>query len=206
MKVLSIDFDIVMAPDINLYNNFVPRIVPSIDEIVEHHPYLGGLRADLDHYQKIANLLLKVGADIKYTNVCASLSHEHIGKFLMNDNDLEIVNIDHHHDLGYIEDDTFEKCNCANWAYYLFKQGKLKRYIWLNNVNSDIMPPHRHEDCFSSQHFCDIEVSDYIQQFGKPDKIFLCLSSPWVPSQYFPLFYLLLDILNHQNNYVLPVY
>ena len=124
----------------------------------------------------------------------------------MNDNDLEIVNIDHHHDLGYIEDDTFEKCNCANWAYYLFKQGKLKRYIWLNNVNSDIMPPHRHEDCFSSQHFCDIEVSDYIQQFGKPDKIFLCLSSPWVPSQYFPLFYLLLDILNHQNNYVLPVY
>ena len=50
MKVLSIDFDIVMAPDINLYNNFVPRIVSSIDEIVEHHPYLGGLRADLDHY------------------------------------------------------------------------------------------------------------------------------------------------------------
>ena len=143
---------------------------------------------------------------MKYTDVCASFSHEHIGRFLTNENDLEIVNIDHHHDLGYKEDEKFEKCHNANWAYYFFKQGKLKKYIWLNNNNSDMIPPPRYENCFSSQLFCEMDESKYIEQFGKPDKIFLCLSPEWVPSHYAPLFYLLLDILNRQNDYILPVY
>ena len=48
MKILSIDFDIIMAPDINLYNNLVPRL--TIDDIIDHHPCFAGLHADLSHY------------------------------------------------------------------------------------------------------------------------------------------------------------
>ena len=152
------------------------------------------------------NLILELSKDISYSNICVAFSHEHIGQFLKNDKDLEIINIDHHHDLGYDEDDSYEKCTCANWAYYLFKQGKLDKYIWLNNNNSDIMPPPRHEANFFSELFCDINETSYINRFGRPDKIFICLSPEWVPSQYHPLFFLMLDLLNKQNDYTLPVY
>lgn len=36
MKVLSIDFDIIMAPDINLYNALVPRT--NIEDLINSHP------------------------------------------------------------------------------------------------------------------------------------------------------------------------
>lgn len=204
MKVLSVDFDIIMAPDINLYNALVPG--HKLDEMISNHPQLVGLRADLEHYKKLVNLLLTLSKNISYTNICIAYSHEYIGKFLKNDTDLEIVNIDHHHDLGYDENDPFENCTCANWAYYLFKQGQLKKYTWLNNNNSSIMPPPRTEECFSAEWFCDTTDLSYINHFGYPDKIFICLSPEWVPEQYHPLFFLMLDLLNKQNDYTLPVY
>lgn len=139
MKVLSVDFDIIMAPDINLYNPIVPR--KNIEEVIKEHPLLTGLRADLTHYKKLVNLLLKVSKDIPYSNICVAFSHEHIGNFLQNDTNLEIINIDHHHDLGYEPDSNYEICTCANWAYYLFKEKKVINYTWLNNTNSDMIPP-----------------------------------------------------------------
>lgn len=138
MKVLSVDFDIIMAPDINLYNPIVPR--KNIEEVIKEHPLLTGLRADLIHYKNLVNLLLKVSKDIPYSNICVAFSHEYIGNFLQNDTNLEIVNIDHHHDLGYEPNLNYEICNCANWAYYLFKKKKVINYTWLNNTNSDIIP------------------------------------------------------------------
>lgn len=204
MKVLSVDFDIIMAPDINLYNPIVPQ--ENIEKVIQAHPLLAGLRADLNHYKKLVNLLLRVSKDISYSNICVSYSHEHIGKFLKDDNNLEIVNIDHHHDLGYESNKDYEICTCANWAGHFFKKGKIISYTWLNNSNSGIIPPPQQEDCFSSEQFCDIDENEYIKKFGKPDKIFICLSPEWVPEQYHPLFYLMLDLLNIQNDYVLPVY
>lgn len=204
MKILSVDFDIIMAPDINLYNQFVPR--NNLEEIIKSHPQLVGLRADLKHYQKLVNLLLYLSKGINYNDIYVAFSHENIGEFLKNENDLEVVNIDHHHDLGYDEKELFEKCTCANWAYYFFKQNKIKSYTWLNNANSDIIPPPKQENCFSTEEFCDITELNYIEKFGKPDKIFLCLSPEWVPEHYHPLFFLMLDLLNKQNDYTLPVY
>ena len=204
MKVLSIDFDIIMAPDINLYNALVPRT--NIEKLIENHPQLVGLRADLNHYQKLVNLIMQLSKGIKYSNICVSFSHEHIGKFLKDEDNLEIVNIDHHHDLGYDENEDFSKCHCANWAYYLFKQGKIINYTWLNNDNSDIIPPLRNESCFSTDYFYNITETTYIDRFGQPDKIFICLSPEWVPKQYHALFYLMLDLINRQNGYTLPVY
>jgi len=154
----------------------------------------------------LINLLLYLSKDISYNDIYVAFSHKNIGEFLKNENDLEIVNIDHHHDLGYDETELFETCTCANWVYYFFKQGKIKSYLWLNNSNSGIIPPPRAEDCFSSEYFCNIEEDEFINRFGKPDKIFICLSPEWVPEQYHPLFFLMLDLLNKQNDYTLPVY
>ena len=58
MNVLSIDFDIIMAPSINLYNNMVPRI--KWDDLLKSLPNLTTTPADLNIYSSILRYLLKV--------------------------------------------------------------------------------------------------------------------------------------------------
>ena len=204
MKVLSVDFDVIMGPDIDLYNPKVP-VYYTLEQMIAEHPLLTGLRIDFEHYQKLVNILLEVSQNIEYQNIYVAYSHDSILDFLKNDSDLELVNIDHHHDLGYDEKNNFEKATYANWVYYLFKQGKIKKYTWLQNVNSGIMPPDKEENCFFHEFFYNITKDNYIEQFGYPDKIFICLSPEWVPEHCFPLFCTLLDVLNKQNNYTLSI-
>ena len=58
MNVLSIDFDIIMAPSINLYNNMVPGI--RWDDLLKNLPNLATTPADLNIYSSILRYLLKV--------------------------------------------------------------------------------------------------------------------------------------------------
>ena len=48
MNVLSIDFDIIMAPSINLYNNMVPGT--KWDDLLKSLPNLATTPADLHIY------------------------------------------------------------------------------------------------------------------------------------------------------------
>ena len=58
MNVLSIDFDIIMAPSINLYNNMVPGT--NWDDLLKSLPNLATTPADLHIYSSILIYLLKV--------------------------------------------------------------------------------------------------------------------------------------------------
>ena len=58
MNVLSIDFDIIMAPSINLYNNMVPGT--KWDDLLKILPNLATTPADLHIYSFILRYLLKV--------------------------------------------------------------------------------------------------------------------------------------------------
>ena len=58
MNVLSIDFDIIMAPSINLYNNMVPGT--QWDDLLKNLPNLATTPADLHIYSSILRYLLKV--------------------------------------------------------------------------------------------------------------------------------------------------
>lgn len=120
MKVLSVDFDVIMGPDIDLYNPKVP-VYYTLEQMIAEHPLLTGLRIDFEHYQKLINILLEVSQNVERQNIYVAYSHDAILDFLKNDSDLELVNIDHHHDLGYDKKDNFEKATYANWVYYLFK-------------------------------------------------------------------------------------
>lgn len=51
MNVLSIDFDIIMAPSINLYNNMVPQI--HWEDLLKNLPNLTTTPADLYIYSSI---------------------------------------------------------------------------------------------------------------------------------------------------------
>ena len=57
MNVLSIDFDIIMAPSINLYNNMVPQT--HWEDLLKSLPNLATTPADLNIYSNILRYLLR---------------------------------------------------------------------------------------------------------------------------------------------------
>ena len=122
MNVLSVDFDIIMAPDIGLYNGLVgvsPDNSRSIDQRIKEHPMLSGCRADLNHYQRLVLYILNVIKDMEIEDIRISYTHEDIKNVLKDLQDVHVYNIDHHHDLGYPQEGkdipAKDHCSCANW-------------------------------------------------------------------------------------------
>ena len=62
MNVLSIDFDIIMAPVIEYYNNMVPH--KDWDTIQEENPSMIIPKADLYHYTFIIQLIDKIISEV----------------------------------------------------------------------------------------------------------------------------------------------
>lgn len=209
MDILSIDFDIIMAPVIEYYNGMVPR--RTWNDIQEENPGLITPKADFFHYNILIQLLEKnIKKDSK---IYIAFNHKMIIDFLEDDNNLNIVNIDHHHDLGYDEKDdtkegTLNSPNCGNWAKYLFDSNKMKNYVWIKNVNSVGIVREKINEQMTKyeileKNFC--EFYDKILSLNF-DKIFICLSPEWVPPYYHTLFYGLLDWLNFKFNYHLEIH
>ena len=203
MNVLSIDFDIIMAPDINLYN---PLINPphKFEDLMEIYPVLSGCRADLEHYRNLVLYILKVAKTLDVKDIRVSYSHEDIKNVLNECIDVHVYNIDHHHDLGYpIEGKNEpEGCTCANWGDFYFENQTIKSFTWIKNSNSDDHPKYKNDLRVRSFNLEDFDLST----LPPMDKIFLCLSPEWVPPMYYPLFYNILDLINYEKDCVLEVY
>ena len=202
MDVLSIDFDIIMAPTIEYYNHMVPS--RKWEDIQMENPYMYNPKADLSHYNYLLCLLDKVIT--KETDIYVAYNHKMIIDFLSNTNDVNIINIDHHHDLSYCLDKD-NKDNCANWAERLFKNGKMKNYIWAKNINSQL-PIDDIQEKLKSYNYI---IADFNELKGriinmKFDKVFLCMSPEWVPPYYQQLFYGILDLLNQKLNCHLEIH
>ena len=136
-NIVSIDFDIIMAPSIELYNNIVGPNRWEEDFI--YNPQLALSQADLIHYKNLTNWLLDVVPQMDPSNIHFIENHEDIVKYC--DRECSITNIDHHHDIVYNKDEINiilpdDKLNCGNWVKYLFENNKLKYYHWINNGNS----------------------------------------------------------------------
>ena len=205
MNILSIDFDIIMAPDINFYNGFIGDGV-SIDALIEEHPMLVACKADLQHYQKIVNFLLYVIDNLDTSNIRVAFNHEDIKYLLESCDEVNVYSIDHHHDLGYpIPPELVEKTpaiNCSNWGEYFISNGTIKNFTWIKNSNSET----KFQQDFSK--YLTIKDLNEIDLFKLPhiDQLFLCLSPEWVPSMYHPLFYTILDLINEKKNCMLEVH
>lgn len=197
MNVLSIDFDIIMAPSINLYNSMVPQA--HWEDLLKTLPNLATTPADLNIYSKILRYLLRT-VD-KTSPIYIAYSHSFIKDYLQYDYDLNIVNIDHHHDIFYDEKDKeckLQDCTCANWVKYFYDQGQLKNYTWVHNDNS-FDPNFEVNFKYNKIPFKEFEFANSY------DKYFICLSPEWVPPYYHSLFYTLLDCLNEKNDYHLEI-
>ena len=196
-NILTIDFDIIMAPCIELYNHMVPSI--SWENLMANFSQGKLFHADLYLYQYLTDKLLFLLEKMNKEDIVVIEDHGQIIKYLDLNEKMNIYNIDHHHDCGYpgsqekIEEDIL---NCSNWGLILSEKKILNNFYWIRNHNSSI--PNKD---IRKVDFIDIDLSEFnFENMPIPDKLVLCLSEPWVPPYIRPLFFTWLDIANKYYN------
>ena len=165
--VISIDFDIVMAPSIEQYNNLVPKL--SWNDL-KQLPYLSDLNYDKDIYNKLINY---INLYPKEKRIFIK-EHDEIIKYITEP--CYLINVDHHHDCGY--ENNGDKVSCANWLNYLFINNLITdNPIWYCDRNSGLQHP-------------DWIKVEYIEDKDIPmgDLLIVANSVPWIPPEYQFLF------------------
>ena len=111
MNIVSIDFDIIMAPSIELYRNLEHKYYDDY--------YLSLFNADLMMYSKLTDWLLNTIPEVGLDKIYFIESHEQIINLLPKNESISLINIDHHHDMGYSPEELEGKdfnINCGNWG------------------------------------------------------------------------------------------
>lgn len=188
MNIVTIDFDIIMKPDINLYNGMLENDLV-IDDFIKEHELLKNLKADLYIYEYITRYLTKVIKRIDAKNVYFIKDHDTIVKYLNDNERFNLWNIDHHHDITYDDENVtlpIINCHCGDWVKYLMDRKKIKYYTWISNNNSYEPGEEVRENYKYNQLL--LEESNLDKLALETDKLFICLSPPWVPDYYTPLY------------------
>lgn len=135
--ILTIDFDIIMAPSIMIYNDLVPK--NNIDNLKQKSALYDCCKIDAIHYVRLTRLLLNLMNKIPKEKIHFIHDHDTVTKYV--DTPVRIFNIDHHHDFSYgieLDKDHLEKLGCANWVRWLYEKNMLNNYVWINNDNSNL--------------------------------------------------------------------
>lgn len=150
-KILTIDFDFIMEPCINLYNHLINGAgcishKQIWDNVYEELTCENFISYNEDNYKFIISLLENINCPIyigpDHTSILRAIDDEYkknpqfCGPF-------EIVNIDHHHDIVYTdfqmtEIQKYSYPGCADWVGYLFYNNFISKYYWIANENSKI--------------------------------------------------------------------
>lgn len=166
MKILTIDFDIIMSPSIDLYNDFDE----GVNEFLDKFDFIGILEANLELYRNLTQIILTNKDKIKFI-----YDHHDIVEFLKDvEEPIELHNIDYHHDLGYGEDMPWHRplreneYHEGNWVKYLYDLEKIKSYIWYKDYKSSD-PVEEGEKYLTEKHFItQIDPSHFIDDV-QPD-------------------------------------
>lgn len=203
MKVLSIDFDIIMYPCIKLYNSYArgnenPTVIwNNLEhdmEIDKFMSYDANILHDIAMLMKrnVANgaKLFKID---EHDKIVDSLNKLH------PDEKFDLVNIDFHHDISYSTESNndmknFDNYTCANWVGYLSSKNQLDTYEWIRASNSDLCGKNI-EDSLGIQY--TISRLSRINELGSDfSEIYFCLSPQWVPYKYHHLYNLICDMVS----------
>lgn len=206
MKVLSIDFDWVMEPFIQAYNQYSRANKSGPDEtwkIIEAEipalKYNCNFEMDYEKYANLYFFLREVCKHNPKSYILIGQNHNEIIPAIKKvhheiGGPLEIINIDHHHDRGYHHNDIEEfkerPYDCTNWLHYLTKYYQVNKYIWVRNKNSEMQLCHelpKNHEYITLTDLKDLNTNDHY------DLIFICSSYDWVPLKYRPLFNILVD-------------
>ncbi len=185
MKIVTIDFDIIMRPSIESYNYFINEDGDSIDQLEQEFVHFQNCQADLSIYKLLTDFILNVESE----KIFFISSHKDILQFV--NESVDLINIDHHHDLGYSNESYSEvfEISCGNWVEQLYREDKLKSYTWIHNQNSLPLIGDQAKidnDLILSD---ENEMKKYLNNLAQhTDSLIICSSFPWVPSIYRPLF------------------
>lgn len=187
MNVTTIDFDIIMAPVIESYNDLIEKD-KMLDNILDKYPYMNNMQGDLFIYEYLTRFIVQTIKEIDQSNVYFITSHEQIVDIINNTQDkIDLVNIDHHHDLGYDITNWNKKESNAyvgNWVKFLYDRNQINSYIWIGDEYS-IMPD---QDCLIGYSFFNVKEINLLNVIKKTDVLVICESPEWIPFHYTPLF------------------
>jgi hypothetical protein len=195
-NIVTIDFDIIMAPSITLYNNMVGPDKWENDFM--NNPQLALSQADLNHYNRLIAWLLDTVPKMDKNNIHFVFDHEVIIKYLPEaETDFVVTNIDHHHDVCYEDIHkntpvTRENLTCGNWLKYIADNKNLVRYNWVCNGNSTPVDEQFKNIVTSQSDFRDYSLTT----LTVPDCLVICQSPMWVSPVFRPLFFTIMDICN----------
>lgn len=127
MTIVSIDFDIIMGPSIEFYNHFIN------DEHLFEHPLMQICNADLIHYNRLTKWIFKEIQHLSSSDIIFISNHHEIINYFPSGEYLELINIDHHHDIFY---NASNDLNCGNWVLHAFENHLIDSYTWIHNGNS----------------------------------------------------------------------
>ena len=199
VNILSVDFDWIMAPSIDLYNGAACDNINVEDSCPATLNVT--LRPDYNKYKQLGiylkNITDKIGekSKIVFADKHRSLITCINDKWKL-DVPLHVYNIDHHHDCGYemsIEDCMKTGIDSGNWAIGC---DKIKKYTWIGNNNSETITI-TDEKINKFGEFTmvyDINAINYINF----DYVFVCLSPGWIPKELWPLYELLEFNIKHE--------
>lgn len=185
MKVLTIDFDIIMGADIDKYNNKVPQM--TWNELMRD-PHMSLLRANFDIYSELTIWLQSQFNKMRADQIYFIKDHQSVNKIIGDETHCNLINIDHHHDVGYAPSpEKDRKLTCGNWVRKLMDNEQLDSYIWVNNETS-YYPDNEDFNC--SYDVQSVETPFLLRQHTDCDKLIICLSPEWVPPYYQTLYWL----------------
>lgn len=194
-NILSVDFDFVMEPCIQLYNDFIHTLANYSqlwDEIFSKTHCEKFLKINEDNYSFLLSVLSKlqcpVYIGVDHTNILRSID-ERYGTDTIHPT-FSITNIDHHHDILYSNRDLpkLKKYNfpqAGTWVGYLWLQQVLHSYRWIRNENSQLYDNNLNLNFpdFSS----DTKEGFNIDNSNLYDMCYISLSVEWIPPQSIPV-------------------
>jgi len=138
-------------------------------------------------------------------------SHASLYYFLEGETDIEMVNLDAHHDCGYqIAADKLPDCevDCGNWAGKLVMEGRVKKHIQVfptwkrdsDKYGGEAWEFMKGGHPLASKARCLIGWKPSVLEGFKFTHVFLCRSGAWVPPWADPAFTTLAMCLSHQGS------
>jgi hypothetical protein len=127
-------------------------------------------------------------------------SHLHILEMIGDRRDLEIINIDAHHDI-YYHDSAGDKPDCGNWGSALIQQGRVRSWRQIYPMWRQKWPENSLPREFVRKHKVKLRVEyndEPLFTWKSADLVFLCRSSCWTPPEYDERFNRLIKLMGSE--------
>lgn len=181
LKILSIDFDYFIDVTTEERDRLFPQGAAEIpkkelkkiwDKLIEGNPEI----EEIGVIEEIQTLNRYLTENIKQATIRVAKSHKDISKIIENiprKVNIDIVNIDYHHDYFHYFTDG-DEYNCGNWLRRLKEDRPNTKIRWVRREDSEM---NSLEGRFPYESMTDINKILHEEY----DVIFLCFSPEWTP-------------------------